>query len=363
MLAIIVVISTTQKNITMNRSVELRSDTFTQPTEAMLKAMFNAKVGDDVFGEDPTVNELEAFSADMFGMEAAIFCPSGTMTNQIAINLHTRPGEEAICEQGSHVYFYEAGGIARLSGCQARTVAGTRGQIYPEQILPLINPEDVHRPRTRLVCLENTCNRGGGATYSMENMRNIRTLCDKQNLKIHLDGARIFNAIVANKENPRDYGKIFHSVSVCLSKGLGAPVGSLLLGDKAFIHEARRARKAFGGGMRQAGFLAAAGLYALQNHVDRLEEDHQKAHRLAEALGSASWVKSVMPVETNIVIFEVAGDKSSSYWVEQLKTNGIKTVATSPTHIRMVTHLGVSEEGLETTIDILSSISKGSLTP
>lgn len=340
----IIVISTAQNTHPMNRIVELRSDTFTQPTEGMLKAMFQAKVGDDVFGEDPATNELEAFAADMFGMEAAVFCPSGTMTNQIAINVHTRPGEEVICEQGAHVYFYEAGGIALLSGCQARTIAGTRGQIFPEQILPLINPEDVHRPRTRLVCLENTCNRGGGSTYSMENMRNIRALCDNQNLKLHLDGARLFNAIVANEETPKDYGKIFHSISVCLSKGLGAPVGSLLLGDKAFIHEARRARKAFGGGMRQAGFLAAAGLYALQNHVERLQEDHVKARKLAEVLGKASWVKSVMPVETNIVIFEVAGEKPASYWVDALKKKGIMTAATSPVTVRMVNHLGVSFE-------------------
>ena len=340
----------------MNRIVELRSDTFTQPTEGMLKAMFQAKVGDDVFGEDPSMNKLEAFAADMFGMEAAVFCPSGTMTNQIAIDVHTRPGEEVICEQGSHVYFYEAGGIARLSGCQARTVAGTRGQIYPEQILPLINPEDVHRPRTRLVCLENTCNRGGGSTYSMENMRNIRTLCDNQNLKLHLDGARLFNAIVANNENPKDYGKIFHSISVCLSKGLGAPVGSLLLGDKQFIHEARRARKALGGGMRQAGFLAAAGLYALQHHVERLDEDHVKAQQLAETLGNASWVKSVMPVETNIVIFEVTGEKQASHYVEALKREGVNTVATSPATIRMVTHLDVSEEEIVKTRNAIKSI-------
>lgn len=328
--------------------IELRSDTFTQPTEAMLKAMFEARVGDDVFGEDPTANDLEAFAADMFGMEAAIFCPSGTMTNQIAINVHTQPGEEVICEQGAHVYFYEAGGIARLSGCQARTIAGERGQIYPEQILPLINPEDVHRARTRLVCLENTCNRGGGATYSMENMHNIRQLCNDKNLKLHLDGARIFNAIVANNENPKDYGKAFHSISVCLSKGLGAPVGSLLLGDKAFIYEARRARKAFGGGMRQAGYLAAAGLYALQHHIGRLQEDHEKARRLAEGLKKASWVKSVMPVETNIVIFEVAGEKPASFWVEKLKQNGVLTAATSASMIRMVTHLGVTEKEIET---------------
>jgi threonine aldolase len=335
--------------------VELRSDTFTKPTEAMLKAMFEARVGDDVFGEDATVNELESFAANMFGMEAAVFCPSGTMTNQIAINVHTKPGEEVICEQGAHVYFYEAGGIARLSGCQARTIVGDRGQIYPEQIIPLINPEDVHRARTRLVCLENTCNRGGGATYSTQNMQNIRKLCDEQGLKLHLDGARIFNAIVANNENPKAYGKAFHSISVCLSKGLGAPVGSLLLGDKGFIHEARRARKAFGGGMRQAGYLAAAGLYALQNHVERLKDDHARAKLLANALEKAGWVKSVMPVETNIVIFEVAGEKSALQWVEDLKLKGIRTAATSASTIRMVTHLGIVDEDMNRVVQVIGS--------
>jgi len=340
----------------MSRHIELRSDTFTKPTEPMLKAMFAAQVGDDVFGEDPTVNELEEFAAALFGMEAAVFCPSGTMTNQIAINVHTRPGEEVICEQGSHVYFYEAGGIARLSGCQARTIAGNRGQVFPEQIFPLINPEDVHRPRTRLVCLENTCNRGGGSTYSMENMHNIRALCDEHKLMLHLDGARLFNAIVANKENPKAYGSIFHSISVCLSKGLGAPVGSLLLGDKKFIHEARRARKALGGGMRQAGFLAAAGLFALKHHIDRLEEDHQKAKRLAATLGNTSWVKAVMPVETNIVIFEVAGEKPASYWVDALKKKGIMTAATSPATIRMVTHLDVSDQDIAAVIEAIEQV-------
>ncbi len=335
--------------------VELRSDTFTKPTEAMLKAMFEARVGDDVFGEDATMNELESFAANIFGMEAAVFCPSGTMTNQIAINVHTKPGEEVICEQGAHVYFYEAGGIARLSGCQARTIVGDRGQIYPEQIIPLINPEDVHRARTRLVCLENTCNRGGGATYSMQNMQNIRKLCDEQGLKLHLDGARIFNAIVANNENPKDYGKAFHSISVCLSKGLGAPVGSLLLGDKGFIHEARRARKAFGGGMRQAGYLAAAGLYALQNHVERLKDDHARAKLLANALEKAGWVKSVMPVETNIVIFEVAGEKSALQWVEDLKLKGVRTAATSASTIRMVTHLGIVDEDMNRVVQVIGS--------
>jgi threonine aldolase len=284
----------------MTKPIELRSDTFTQPTQAMLNAMFAAKVGDDVFGEDFSINELEAHVAEMFGMEAAVFCPSGTMTNQIAINVHTRPGDEVICEQGAHVYFYEGGGIGRLSGCQARTIAGDRGRITAEQIATVINPDDVHRPRTRLVCLENTCNRGGGSTYSMQQIKAIRALCDEQQLSLHLDGARIFNAIVANNESPRDYGKIFHSISVCLSKGLGAPVGSVLLGTSDFVKQARRTRKVLGGGMRQAGYLAAAGLYALKNHVERITEDHNHAKMLAEALNQTSWVKQVLPVETNI---------------------------------------------------------------
>ena len=342
--------------ITMTNHVELRSDTFTKPTPKMLQDMFNARVGDDVFGEDESINMLEAYTAEMFGMEAAVFCPSGTMTNQIAINVHTQPGEEVICEQGAHVYFYEAGGIARLSGCQARTVAGTRGQLFPEQIAPLINPEDVHRPRTSLVCLENTCNRGGGSTYSLENMRNIRNLCDERNLKLHLDGARIFNAMVANHENPKDYGNTFHSISICLSKGLGAPVGSVLLGSKAFIYEARRARKAFGGGMRQAGFLAAAGLYALQNHVERLEEDHVKARKLSDALENISWVKAAMPVETNIVIFEVTDNHPSSYWAEALRKAGVNVSCPAANSIRMVTHLDVSDNDIDRTIAAIAAL-------
>jgi threonine aldolase len=340
----------------MTKPVELRSDTFTQPTQAMLNAMFAAKVGDDVFGEDFSVNELEAHVAEMFGMEAAVFCPSGTMTNQIAINVHTRPGDEVICEQGAHVYFYEGGGIGRLSGCQARTIAGDRGRITAEQIATAINPDDVHRPRTRLVCLENTCNRGGGSTYSMQQIKAIRALCDEQQLSLHLDGARIFNAIVANNESPRDYGKSFHSISVCLSKGLGAPVGSVLLGTSDFVKQARRTRKVLGGGMRQAGYLAAAGLYALKNHVERLEEDHRKAQKLAEALGNATWVKTVLPVETNIVIFEVAGEMSAAHWVDVLSQKGIKTAATSASTIRMVTHLNFTDECLKATLNTIGQL-------
>jgi threonine aldolase len=336
--------------------VELRSDTFTQPTQPMLKAMFEAPVGDDVFGEDPTVNRLQTLAADMFGMEAGLFCPSGTMTNQIAINVHTRPGDEVICEQGAHVYFYEGGGIGRLSGCQARTIAGDRGRINAEQIRAVINPDDVHRPRTRLVCLENTCNRGGGSTYSLGQMHSIRALCDEQQLTLHLDGARVLNAIVANGEEPSEYSKIFHSISVCLSKGLGAPVGSVLLGSADFIKEAKRTRKVFGGGMRQAGYLAAASIYALENHVGRLQDDHNRAKQLAAILEKTAWVKSVMPVETNIVIFEVGEEQPASHWLDKLKQNGIFAAATSTTTIRMVTHLGFGDAGLERVTEVLQSL-------
>lgn len=323
--------------------IELRSDTFTRPTPAMLQAMMSAAVGDDVFGEDPAVNELEALAADMFGKEAALFCPSGTMTNQIGINVHTRPGDEVICEEYAHVYFYEGGGIARNSGASVRLLQGNRGRISAAQVEAVINPDDVHRPHTRLVCLENTCNRGGGSTYGMEDMRQIRTLCDRHGLALHLDGARLMNAVVANGEDTRAYGRIFHSISVCLSKGLGAPVGSVLLGERDFIHQARRVRKVFGGGMRQAGYLAAAGIYALRHHVERLQTDHEHARRIASALQDCGWVESVLPVETNIVICQVRTAGGAADIVRKLGEHQIRAVAIGASQIRMVTHLDVSE--------------------
>lgn len=359
--------------------VELRSDTFTQPSEAMLQAMFAAQVGDDVFGEDVTVNALERSVADFFGMEAGLFCPSGTMTNQIAIQVHTQPGDEVICEAGSHVYFYEGGGIAKNSGAQVRLVQGSFGQITADQIVPLINPDDVHRARTRLVSLENTCNRGGGSCYNLAEIAKIRSLCDSHGLGLHLDGARLMNAIVANQENPKEYGKMFHSISLCLSKGLGAPVGSVLLGDAAFIKQARRVRKVMGGGMRQAGYLAAAGLYAMENNINRLAEDHAHAKQLASALASCNWVGEIFPVETNIVIFEVLGNGDSAAGISSvaadsdsgkasgpnsslktapeiiaaLNSQNIRVSALSPTHIRMVTHLGVTPEMIQRTVEVL----------
>ena len=336
--------------------IEFRSDTFTKPSEAMLQALFAAQVGDDVCGEDVTVNALERSVADFFGMEAGLFCPSGTVTNQIAIQVRTQPGDEVICEAGSHVYFYEGGGIAKNSGAQVRLVQGSFGQISADQILPLINPDDVHRARTRLVSLENTCNRGGGSCYDLAEIAKIRSLCDAHGLGLHLDGARLMNAIVANQENPQEYGKMFHSISLCLSKGLGAPVGSVLLGDTAFIKQARRVRKVMGGGMRQAGYLAAAGLFAMENNINRLAEDHAHAKQLASALADCNWVGEIFPVETNIVIFEVASPRTVAETVATLSAQNIRVSAMSPTHIRMVTHLGVTPEMIQRTIDVLKNI-------
>ena len=250
--------------------IDLRSDTVTKPTPAMLKAMVSAKVGDDVFGEDPTINELERLSADMFGMEAGLFCPSGTMTNQIAIKCHTQPGDEVICDESAHVYQYEGGGIAFNSSASVKLLYGDRGRINAEQVKAAINPDDSHKSRTSLVCLENTSNRGGGSCYNFSEIKAIKKVCTENSLILHLDGARLWNALIAKKETPKQYGEVFDSVSICLSKGLGCPVGSVLVGNKDFIKKARRIRKVLGGGMRQAGVLAAAGIYGLQNNFDRL---------------------------------------------------------------------------------------------
>ncbi len=334
--------------------IELRSDTFTKPTPEMHAAMMNAEVGDDVFGEDPSVNDLESKSAQMFGMEAALFCPSGTMTNQIAINVHTQPGDEVICEEGSHIYYYEGGGIGRNSGCQARLIQGNRGQIAAQQILEVVNPDDVHRAHTRLVSLENTCNRGGGSCYDISEIAAIKNLCIEQGLKLHLDGARLMNAIVAKNTNPLEYGQLFDSISLCLSKGLGAPIGSVLLGTKAFIKEARRVRKVMGGGMRQAGFLAAAGTYALENQVNRLAIDHRLASLLGSSLEQLNWVESVLPVETNIVIFKVNQQHTVKQVSNYLSSHNIRVSAMSSTQIRMVTHLDVTPNMVDFVIQKLN---------
>jgi threonine aldolase len=325
-------------------TIDLRSDTFTKPTPAMLDAMFKAKVGDDVFGEDPTINDLEAMTAEMFGMDAAIFCPSGTMTNQIGIKCHTQPGDEVICEKQSHVYIYEGGGIAFNSGCQVKAIEGINGKITAHQIVENINPDDVHKSKTSLVSIENTTNRGGGGCYQFADFELIKNICLQNDLKLHLDGARLWNALVAKGENAKDYGKIFDSISVCLSKGLGTPVGSLLLGNKVYIKKARRLRKVFGGGMRQAGYLAAAGIYALQNNIQRLAEDHLHAKQIALALQQKGFVGEILPVETNILIFEVKNNFTPKSFCEAMEKQNIKCLPISNFQVRMVTHLDVTKE-------------------
>jgi threonine aldolase len=336
--------------------IDLRSDTVTRPTALMLHAMMHAKVGDDVFEEDPTVNELEAFTADLFGRGAAIYSPSGTMSNQIAIKCHTNPGDEVICERNSHVYLYEGGGIAFNSGAQVKLINGDRGRITAVQVAESINPDDVHKPRTSLVSLENTANRGGGSGYDFEEIKKIKKLCDENNLILHLDGARLFNAMVAKSETAEQYGKQFHTISVCLNKGLGCPIGSILIGDKDVIKKARRIRKIFGGGMRQAGFMAASGLYALQHHVKRLELDHIHAIQIAAALKQKSFVGNILPVETNIIIFEVMEPFTARLLAENFKRNKILCIAISPTQVRMVTHLDINEQMVKEVISFIHSL-------
>jgi threonine aldolase len=324
--------------------IDYRSDTVTKPTPGMLKAMMSAEVGDDVFGEDKTVNRLEEMAAGMFGMEAALFCPSGTMTNQIAIKCHTQPGDEVICDESAHVYQYEGGGIAFNSGASVRLIQGDRGRINAEQVTRAINPDDPHRAHSSLVCLENTSNRGGGSCYELEEIKEIGRVCKENSLAFHLDGARLFNALVARNEKPLLYGQAFDSISICLSKSLGCPVGSLLLGPKAFIKKARRVRKVFGGGMRQAGFLAAAGIYALENNIERLAEDHAHAKDLAREIESLPFVKSVLPVETNIIIFELTPTITAPDLVARLREKQVLGYAIAPDRVRLVVHLDITKD-------------------
>jgi len=336
--------------------IDYRSDTVTKPTPAMLEAMMTAKVGDDVFGEDPSINELEKLSADMFGMEAALFCPSGTMTNQIAIKCHTQPGDEVICDESSHVYQYEGGGIAFNSGASVKLLLGNFGRITAEQVLAAIQPDDAHRAHTSLVSLENTSNRGGGSCYDFEEIKKIQAVCKEKNLAFHLDGARLWNALIAKNETPKQYGEAFDSISICLSKSLGCPVGSLLLGKNTFIKKARRIRKVFGGGMRQAGFIAAAGMYALQNNIQRLAEDHTHAKQIAAAIEKKEFVQLVLPVETNIIIFELHNSISASELVAKLKNYSILGYAISPNRVRLVVHLDISNEMVAKTIEAFNQL-------
>jgi threonine aldolase len=322
----------------------------------MLEAMFQAKVGDDVFGEDPTINQLESTSAAMFGMEAALFCPSGTMTNQIAIKCHTQPGDEVICDVSSHIYQYEGGGIALNSGASVNLIYGDRGRITAQQVADHINADDVHKAHSSLVSLENTSNRGGGSCYEMDELKKIREVCSHNQLILHLDGARLFNALVAKKQTPAEYGQLFDSISICLSKSLGCPVGSLLLGTKDLIKKARRVRKVFGGGMRQAGYLAAAGLFALEHNIDRLQEDHDHAREIASAVTKKDFVGALLPVETNIIIFSVKTPWTAKSFVEKLKETGVLVHAISASQVRLVVHLDITPDMVGKTIDAIGRL-------
>ncbi|MFT5167184.1 MAG: threonine aldolase [Saprospiraceae bacterium] len=336
--------------------INLISDTVTKPTPAMLQAMMTAEVGDDVFQQDPTINALEAKAAAMFGMEDALFCPSGTMTNQIAINIHTQPLDELICDENSHVYQYELGGYSFHSGVSICLLKGINGKIKAEQIAGAIKPAYDWMPVSKLVVLENTCNKGGGSFYTLGEIRPIKVVCDQNNLKLHLDGARLFNALVETGESPNEVGELFDSISICLSKGLGAPVGSLLIGKKVFIKRARKIRKVMGGGMRQAGFLAAAGIYALDYHIDRLKKDNDNAKKLGAVLSGLSYVENVRPVQTNIVIFDVKAPYTSSSFLALLETKGIQAAPFGPMTVRFCTHLDVSDDMIAQVLEVLEGI-------
>ncbi len=340
--------------------INLISDTVTKPTAGMLQAMMAAEVGDDVFGADPTVNALEERVAGLFGKEAAVFCPSGTMTNQIAIKVHTQPLDELICDELSHVYQYEAGGYAFNSGVAINLLPGRHGKITAGQVAAAIKPEFDWLPKSRLVVLENTCNKGGGSYYTLDEIRPIRFLCRERGLALHLDGARLFNALVETGESTEAVGEQFDSVSLCLSKGLGAPVGSVLAGDRDFIREARRFRKVMGGGMRQAGYLAAAGIYALDHHVERLAEDNARARRLGAVLEQQPYVADVRPVRSNIVIFDLKPPETAASFVEKLKQHGIAATPFGPQTVRFVTHLEVTEEMIDETAEVLSAFADAS---
>lgn len=340
----------------MLEKIDFRSDTVTKPTKGMLNAMMSAKVGDDVFGEDPTVIALEEKLASLFNMEAALFCPSGTMSNQIAIKCFTNPMDEVICDQTAHVYRYEGGGIAYNSMASVRLLNGERGILTPEMIEPEINEDNIHYPNSSLVVLENTVNKGGGKCYSLSQIEPIHNLCAIKGIKLHLDGARLFNALVATGDKASAYGKYFDGISICLSKGLGAPVGSVLLSSKETIKKATKIRKVLGGGMRQAGFLAAAGIYALDNHINRLADDHHHAQTLANALSEASFVSSVMPVETNIVLFDVKPNYKAEQVVKALEAKGIFCNSTSTKTIRFVTHLDISTTMVDQAIEIIKNL-------
>ena len=328
--------------------IDLISDTVTRPTKEMLAAMMSAEVGDDVFKSDPTVTALQEKAAALFGMEDALFFPSGTMANQTAIKLHTQPGDKLFCDKWSHVYNYEGGGAAFNSGVSCKLIDGDRGMFSAEQLkVASAGRADIHVPYSRLVCVENTTNKGGGACWDFEELKKIRQVCLDQNLDYHLDGARLFNALVAKNETPKQYGELFDTISICLSKGLGAPVGSILLGSKTHIAKALRIRKLFGGAMRQVGFLAAAGIYALDNNIERLADDHKKAKDIEQLLNSLSYIKKVEPVETNIIIFYVEDHLNAEDFISKMEEKNILLTPMGDGKIRIVTHLDFSDQMLE----------------
>jgi threonine aldolase len=329
------------------RHINLVSDTVTKPTKEMREIMANALVGDDVFSEDPSVNALQEMAADMFGKEAALFCPSGTMTNQIAIKVHTNPLDEMICDVNSHVYQYETGGYGFHSGIGVNLIEGKNGKFTAEQLKAHIKPVFDWLPISKLVVVENSCNKGGGSYYTLDEIKPIRQVCDEHKLKLHLDGARLFNVLVETGESTNEVGKFFDSISICLSKGLGAPVGSLLIGERDFIREARRFRKVMGGGMRQAGIIASAGQYALEHHVDRLKEDNDRAKRIGKFLASMTYVKDIRPVQTNILVFDLKEDYDSQHFMEFLAARNILCKPISGTTMRFVTHLDFTEDMME----------------
>lgn len=337
--------------------IDLRSDTVTKPTPGMLEAMFKAEVGDDIFEEDPTVKRLESLAAELFGKEAALFCTSGTLANQLALKVSTSPQDEVICDKLSHIYYYEAAGPAFISGLSLRMVEGDRGRLSEEQIIDNINPDNIHQPPTRLVHLENTHNKGGGSVYPKGAITRLSDVARAKGLGVHLDGARIFNALTFTGESPLTIGAAVDTLSVCLSKGLGAPVGSLLISTQENIRKARRVRKALGGGMRQAGYLAAAGIYALENNIKRLSEDHRHAKTIGSALQSCSYVQNVMPVETNIVVAELTTTLPVSTYIEYLSQHGVKAMQFGKHSIRMVTHLHITDEDVSAVSEVFRSFS------
>ncbi|MHA7058881.1 threonine aldolase family protein [Aquimarina sp. M1] len=335
--------------------IDLRSDTVTKPTSEMLDAMMNATVGDDVYKEDPTVNALEEKIASMFGKDSALFFPSGSMANQAAIKLHTQPGEQLIADKYAHVYNYEGGGVSFNSGVSCKLTEGDRGMITADQVLAAINPPDFyHSPLTSLVCIENTTNKGGGACYDFEEIVKIKQICKDHDLGYHLDGARLWNALIAKKEKPAQYGKVFDTISVCLSKGLGSPMGSVLVGDHNIMQNAIRVRKVLGGGMRQIGYMAAAGLYAVENNIDRLVDDHKKAKEIGMVLQKLSFVSNVEPIDTNIVIFTI--DRDEEEFISGMANKNIHFYSMGQGKLRFVTHLDYTQEMHEYFLTLLQGL-------